>query len=268
MLFRLAIAGFCALTVTAQASQCFTFADNSARVWRASLTEEQVRVVYVTHSTFRIETAQGVTIATDFAGWAGTSEPPDVVTMNHAHSTHYTDFPDPAIKHVLRGWNPNADGPAEHYLEERDVVVRNVATNIRGWDGSTEYHGNSIFIFEVADLCIGHLGHLHHLLEDEHIAQIGRLDVVMAPVDGTFTLDTPGMLEVLDRLKARVVLPMHYFGPTTLQSFLSGVSENYAVEFMPDDEVVLSLENLPSTPTVMVLGIPSPASIPAPNFDQ
>ena len=40
-----------------------------------------------------------------------------------------------------------------------------------------ERDGNSIFIFEVAGLCIGHLGHLHHELDEGHYAEIGRLDV-------------------------------------------------------------------------------------------
>ncbi|NIX22805.1 MAG: Zn-dependent hydrolase, partial [Actinobacteria bacterium] len=93
----------------------------------------------------------------------------------------YTDFPDPAIEHVLRGWNPEG-GPAEHDLDVGDVHIRNVPTDIRGWSGLVEPDGNSIFIFEVADLCIGHLGHLHHRLSDADLALIGRLDVVFAPV--------------------------------------------------------------------------------------
>ena len=63
--------------------------------------------------------------------------------------------------------------------------MRNVPTNIRNWiDGGTERHGNSIFIFEMAKLCIGHLGHLHHTLNQQQLDEIGRLDVVFAPVDG------------------------------------------------------------------------------------
>ena len=75
------------------------------------------------------------------------------------------------IKHVLRGWNPNG-GAANHDLTVGDVKIRNVPTNIRSWAGGTEIDGNSIFIFEVAGLCIGHLGHLHH----ELTAQAYRLD--------------------------------------------------------------------------------------------
>ena len=80
--------------------------------------------------------------------------------MNKAHRTHYTDFPDPGIEYVLRGWNPDG-GPAKHALVVDDVYIRNVTTDIRSWAARLERDGNSIFIFEVAGLCIGHLGHLH-----------------------------------------------------------------------------------------------------------
>ncbi len=64
------------------------------------------------------------------------------------------------------------------------MLVRNVSTDIRSQFGGTEDRGNSIFVFEVAGLCIGHLGHLHHEPNDAQYAALGRLDVVMAPVDG------------------------------------------------------------------------------------
>ena len=71
--------------------------------------------------------------------------------------------------------------------------------------------GNSIFIFEVAGLCIGHLGHLHHKLDESHFAAIGRLDIVMVPIDGSYTMSLDGISEITKRLRASVVLPMHRF---------------------------------------------------------
>ncbi len=107
--------------------------------------------------------------------------------------------------------------------------IRNVVTNIRaggfGDFGGTVYDGNSIFIFEVGELCIGHLGHLHHTLEPAHLRAIGRLDVVLAPVDGGYTLDQEGMMEVLKMLQARLVIPMHFFGPSTLARSLRRPSD-------------------------------------------
>ncbi|MGF1608816.1 MAG: MBL fold metallo-hydrolase [Kiloniellales bacterium] len=211
-----------------------------------------VGITYVGHSTFRIETPGGVVIATDYAGWAGPGPAPTVATMNHAHETHYTDFPDPEIKYVLRGWNPEG-GPAEHDLTVGDVQIRNVPTDIRSWGAGVERHGNSIFIFEVADLCIGHLGHLHHKLSREDLALIGRLDIVFAPVDGSYTLDLPSMIEVLKDLRASLVIPMHYFGTASLGRFLGGMSDAFAIRIEPSATIDVALETLPRQPTVLVL---------------
>jgi hypothetical protein len=91
------------LPVRAVASECLAVAGNAPRIIPVALTKNEVRIEYVGHSTFIIESPGGVRIATDYAGNAG-GIVPDVITMNHAHSSHFTDFPDPAIKHVLRGW--------------------------------------------------------------------------------------------------------------------------------------------------------------------
>jgi hypothetical protein len=256
------IAGLAALALPAiaAASTCHAFVEGVPGVRYAKIetmtdavatAPEEVKITFVGHSTYRIETAGGVVIATDYSGRHGAGRLPDVVTMNHAHATHYTDFPDPAITHVLRGWNPAGTGPAEHLVEVRDVVIRNVTTDIRGW-GAPEEDGNSIFVFEVADICIGHLGHLHHVLDETHYAMLGQLDVVMAPVDGSYTLDLPGMIEVLKRLKARIVLPMHAFSGSSLQYFLNGMSDEFAVERIGATTLTVSLQTMPSRPTVMV----------------
>ncbi len=218
----------------------------------AALNADQVRITYVGHSTFLIESPQLVRIATDYNDYVRPPLTPDIVTMNHAHTSHYTDNPDPAIKHVLRGWAAD-EKPARIDMTYKDVRVRNVPTNIRRWDGGTERHGNSIFIFEVANLCIAHLGHLHHTLTQAQLNEIGRVDVVMAPVDGNMTLDLEGMVEVLHALKAPLIIPMHYFSAYTLDRFLSRVRQDWEVQIAEIPSVVVSKATLPNTPKVLVL---------------
>ena len=217
-----------------------------------ALTRGEVRLTFVGHSTFLIESAEGVRIATDFTGFAGAGVVPDVVTMNHAHTSHFTDYPDPRIAHVLRGWNP-AGGPAHHDLSLGDVMIRNVPTDIRGYAGIREKDGNSIFIFETAGLCIGHLGHLHHELGPEYLGLIGQLDVVLVPVDGSFTMAQASMINVLKLLKARLIIPMHYFGSATLATFLDGMRDDFEVEISLSPVVVVSVLTLPKSPKVLVL---------------
>jgi L-ascorbate metabolism protein UlaG (beta-lactamase superfamily) len=219
----------------------------------AALNPDQVRISYTGHSTFVIESPQGVRIATDYNDYVRPPLLPDIITMNHAHDTHYTDHPDPAIKHVLRGWGESESEPARYDLTVKDVRVRNVPTNIRNWNGGTEYNGNSIFIFEIANMCIAHLGHLHHTLNQQQLNEIGRIDAVMAAVDGNMTLDLDGMVEVLHSLKAPLIIPMHYFSSFTLRHFLDRMRPDFAIESSPIPSVVISKTTLPEKPKVLVL---------------
>ena len=79
-------------------------------------------------------------------------------------------------------------------------------------------------------------------------AEIGQLDVVLVPVDGTWTMDQGGMLEVIAQLHPPLVIPMHYFGTRTLESFLSKVRETHAVKLSETARATL-----PTRPEVLVL---------------
>ena len=251
------IFAWCSAPAAALQSDCLAMAGNQPNVVPTAYTEaaleaDQVKITFIGHASFIIESPGGTRIVTDYSGYSA-GIVPDGVTMNRAHSTHYTDFPDPAIKHVLRGWNPDGDGPAVHDVEIGDIRVRNVTTDIRGGMVGRMKDGNSIFIFEVAGLCIGHLGHLHHLLGNEHVGMIGRLDIVMVPVDGGYTMGQDEMMEVLRTIKARVVIPMHYFGPTTLNSFIAMVSKEFELETSTSPETIVSAATLPDNPKLLVL---------------
>jgi L-ascorbate metabolism protein UlaG (beta-lactamase superfamily) len=228
-------------------------AANEPRVIPAALNSDQVRITYVGHATFLIESPELARIATDYNDYVRPPVLPDIATMNHAHDTHFTDNPDPAIKYVLRGWGPSENEPASWDVKYKDVRVRNVPTNIRNWAGGTERYGNSIFIFEIANLCIAHLGHLHHTLTQQQLDEVGRVDVVMAPVDGNLTLDLDGMMDVLSALKAQIIVPMHFFNPYTLQRFLDRAAQNWPVERAEIPSFVVSKTTLPDKPKVLVL---------------
>ena len=218
------------------------------------LPEETVRLSYINHSTFLLETVGKLTVATDFTGYLGSAvHIPTVVTMNHAHETHFTHYPDPRIPHVLRGWG-DANGPASHHLDLGEMLVRNVTTDIRSrFGGGIEVDGNSIFVFEVAGLCIGHLGHLHHEPSEEQYAEIGRLDVVMAAVDGGMSVDTETMTRILQRLRSSIVLPMHWRSTYGLTEFMDGMRNNFDVIEFDGNFIEVSLDRLPSRPQVIVL---------------
>lgn len=242
-------------------SHCIALADAAPGVnfvhkanWEEPLDDYSVRLSYIDHAMFLLQTHGGLSAVTDYTGFLGIADfVPDVATMNHAHTSHWTTAPDPRIPHVLKGWG-EAETRADHNLDLGEMLVRNVTTDIRSrYSDGVEKNGNSIFVFEVAGLCIGHLGHLHHEPDAAQYAALGRLDVVMAAVDGGMTVDIDTMTRILKRLRSSIVIPMHWWGSSTLQRFVSGMSDTFDAEYLDGSSLEVSLRTLPSRPTIKVL---------------
>jgi L-ascorbate metabolism protein UlaG (beta-lactamase superfamily) len=249
-----------ALAQQAQRSECLAMANAPPRAvpvaWRQAANAGEVEITYAGHSTYYIDTPGGLRIATDYSGAYQVGRLPDVVTMNRAHSTHYSLSPDKRIPHVLHGWGEDGK-PALISTRIGDTYIRNVTTDIRRYYGDDFgadmiRDGNSIFIFEVAGLCIGHLGHLHHKLDDSHFAQIGRLDIVMVPIDGTYTMSLGGISDITKRLRSSVVLPMHRFA-TPLDDFMRRIGQDFEIDRRIERSFRISRDTLPSKPTVIIL---------------
>ncbi len=214
-------------------------------------------ITFLGHASYQIDTPQGVRAITDYNGVNGFGRKPDIVTMNNAHSTHFTENPEDGITYVLRGW-PSKPGETEarHDVELKDIKVWNVPTNARDWGSqAARINGNSIFIYAIGDLCIGHLGHLHHRLTRDHLEELGRIDVLMVPIDGSFTMGQPLMVEVIRQIQPGIVLPMHYWGRYQLDRFLGLVAE-LDVDVVRPASLTMDVvrEALPSKLTIVTLG--------------
>jgi hypothetical protein len=168
---------------------------------RLALNPDQVRVTYSGHSTFLIESPQGVRVATDYNDYVRPAVVPDIATMNHAHDSHFTDRPDPRIPHVLRGWGPSPTQPARHDVNVRDVRVRNV----RPTSGLERRHRAA----RQLDLHLRNgehvhrpSRHLHHTLNQQQLNE-SRASTFVRAGRRSATLDLEGMFEVLPRSRRR-----------------------------------------------------------------
>ena len=223
------------------------------RVWNANLEPDQVSIRYIGHSTFELETPQGIRIATDYNDIYRPFLPPTIATMNGAHSTHYSLNPDPNIEHLLYGWN-RYGGPMDHDIFVGDVRVRNIQTNIRGWDGESRRLGNSIFIFEAADLCLAHLGHLHHRLTENDLLRLGQIDVVFAAIDNSSTLRLDSLMDVLAAISPSMIIPMHFHFAGALPAFMGRATEQgYRIVRAETSSVTVSRSTLPAEKTFYIM---------------
>lgn len=234
-------------------AQCLPMVQDEPRILPAALPDAgDVRLTYLGHSSFLIESAGGATAVTDYNGVHRAPFAPDIVTMNNAHSTHYSEVIEPGVEHVLKGWGEDGSF-ALHDLRFKDMHVRNVPTNVRDF-GGTRYYGNSIFVFELADLCIAHLGHLHHTLSDQHLGELGQIDVLLVPIDGVYTIPQELMLEVIRQIGAAVIVPMHYFSSHGVDRFATLMDGHYEAVYSKSPTIVVSRLRIPYRKLVVLPG--------------
>lgn len=98
--------------------------------WGEPVPAQSVRLHYIAHSMVLLETEGGLSVITDYNGWVGGSRfAPDIVTMNHAHSSHMSELI-PDGTRALRGWSDQFGVAADHHLDLGEMLIRNVPTDI------------------------------------------------------------------------------------------------------------------------------------------
>jgi L-ascorbate metabolism protein UlaG (beta-lactamase superfamily) len=208
-----------------------------------------VRVTFTGHATFDIVSPEGVRVVTDYTDLIPIEGVPDIITMNRFHISHYSNYPDPRIPHVLRGWNP-AGGIARHNLQLRDMRVRNIQTNF-GEFGDIRRNENSIFVFEVATLCFAHMSHTHHILGPETIAELGEIDILFAPIDGMYTMSFEELFDSIAKIKPKMVIPMHI--TRWLGRFVEQAEKLYPVKHTRSTVMVVNRDMLPAKTEVVFM---------------
>ncbi len=127
----------------------------------------------------------------------------DLVTVSHEHENHnYTQ--------VVRDGAYEIHGPGEY--EVAGVSVIGVPTFHDAEKGAK--HGrNTVYLIEIDDVRICHLGDLGHKLEDAEAEAVASPDVLLVPVGGRTAMNAAQAAEVVRQLEPRYVVPMHYAIP-------------------------------------------------------
>jgi L-ascorbate metabolism protein UlaG (beta-lactamase superfamily) len=177
----------------------------------------------------------------------------DVVTVSHEHSDHnYVALATGSPK-ILRGLANNDWAPVDETI--KGVHLRTVGTYHDDTQGSARGK-NSVFVIEANGLHIVHLGDLGHQLTADQVKAIGPVDVLMIPVGGFYTIDADGATKVVDALKPKIVIPIHYKTPAIMNPVLP--VDNFLLgktyQLISGNQILLSASTLPKTATVLVPG--------------
>lgn len=219
----------------------------------------EVTIRWFGHSCFLIESSQGTKILTDPLG-EETGYPlpevmPDIITISHEHFDHNYVRPYKGKPRIIRGLTP--DGRDWEKIEEtiKDVTISNVFTYHDNKGGKKDGL-NSIFILQLEGLKIVHLGDLGHFLTEEQIKAMGGIDVLLIPIGGITTINPYEANEVLEQLKPKIAVPMHYKTPTctfTLYSTKYFVQDKTNIRKAGGNTLTVSKDNLPNAPEIVIL---------------
>lgn len=212
-----------------------------------------MEISYFGQSAFRIK-GKSFTVAVDPYSEKIGKFPKDIeanmVLVTHDHFDHN------AVEKV--GGNPFViKGPGEY--EVGGVSVIGVATfhdNSQGADRGP----NTVYVIEMDNLRIAHLGDLGHKLTQDQLDQIGSTDIVLVPVGGHFTIDAKTAADVVKQLDPWVVIPMHYRQPAATEEAAANLApvedflkEMGKSEVIPIPKYTVSADKLPEETQVVVI---------------
>ena len=201
------------------------------------------------HSCFRMEFCGGLKVVTDpfddSVGYELCRAQADIVTTSHGHYDHNYIA-------SLEGDPTKLNRPG--LFEFDGLRVRGMGA-YHDAEGGARRGKNIIYIFEGDGLRLAHLGDLGHVPDDGMYDYLTGVDVLMIPIGGFYTIDTPAALDIIARVRPRIAIPMHFKTPvmnfpiTDEREFV----EKTGARYWNGSEIEITAENIGGYPGAVVL---------------
>ena len=180
-----------------------------------------MKIKWLGHACFMITSGASIKIITDpyttggSLGYGEITESADIVTVSHNHSDHNNV--------ATVGGKPEVVGGIG-VTKVKEIEFKGIPTYHDEVEG-TKRGSNIIFCFEVDGIRVCHLGDLGHQISDKEVADLGKIDILLIPVGGNYTIDAKVATEVSNKLAPKVVIAMHYQNERCPNFPVSGVDE-------------------------------------------
>jgi L-ascorbate metabolism protein UlaG (beta-lactamase superfamily) len=214
-----------------------------------------MKIKWYGHAAFLITSNQGVRIITDpyesgaYGGqlaYGKIKDEADIVLTSHDHADHNDTGSLPGSPEIIKGGGTKT---------AKGISFKGIASYHDPSKGS-ERGANTIFTFSVDGIRVCHLGDLGHSLSDKELAEIGPVDILFIPVGGYFTIDSKEASQVGEKVKPKVLIPMHFktdkcgFPIAPVEDFLKGKKN---IRRPKASEVTFDQASLPSKMEIVVL---------------
>ena len=209
-----------------------------------------MKVKWLGHASFLITSESGTKIVTDpyIPGgdlkYGEIEESADIITVSHDHFDHNNVAAVQGNPTVVKGT-----------AEVMGIKFNSLPTYHDDAQGAKRSN-NTIIYFELDGMTICHLGDLGHTLSNSQAASLGKVDILLVPVGGFYTIDARAASQVCDQIKPRVIIPMHFknekcnFPISGVDEFLQGKAN---VSRPETSEVEFRAGELPGSTRIIVV---------------
>jgi L-ascorbate metabolism protein UlaG (beta-lactamase superfamily) len=144
----------------------------------------------------------------------------DIVTVSHDHCNHNNID-------VVLGVEEKApfiiSSPGEY--EIKNIFIYGIPC-FHDKEQGKQKGLNTVYLIKINEITIAHLGDLGHILSDEQLEKIEKVDILLIPVGGIFTIDAKEAKQIINQIEPKIVIPMHYKIPE-LKKNLDGIDKFY-----------------------------------------
>jgi L-ascorbate metabolism protein UlaG (beta-lactamase superfamily) len=164
---------------------------------------ENMEIIWLGHSCFRLKGSRATVITDPYSadlGYTLGKTTANIVTVSHQHPGHSN------IEAI--GGEPKAiTGPGEYEIS--GVLIIGMPS-FHDEDKGEKRGKNTIYLLEIDEMTICHLGDLGHTLSTSQAEELDNIDILLVPVGGVSTIDATGAAEIVRQLEPKVIIPMHY----------------------------------------------------------
>lgn len=200
-----------------------------------------MRIKWLGHSCFKITSKAGVRILTDpfddNVGYKIPAVETDIITISHGHFDH--NFVD-----CVKGNFEVVSKVGNFYV--KDIPITGIHTYHDGEEGAKRGN-NIVYTFEIDGIKLCHLGDLGHELTPSQIEMIGKVNILLIPVGGIYTLNYEEAIKVVQQLNPGIVIPMHYKTPALKLNLdaVDNFTSNFEIVERPSSQVLeINKENI------------------------
>jgi len=215
-----------------------------------------VEIKWFGHSFFQITSSMGTKIVTDPFGSMGFPMPDvwaDVVTVGREHGNHNNVGLVKGKPVVLRGLKEGGNEWDEVNRTYRDVLIYSVPVHQRGVPNYATSLKGAAFVIEVDGLCILHSGDISDPYNEDQLQLIGHVDIILQVIGGIYTIGPEGALKIVEQLKPKIVIPMHFWYQTgLLERFVDGTHRS---RILDTNTLTISKDTLPPATEIIVLKV-------------